>query len=158
MKKKIAILSSFILLNFLLVSNSFSEEPTHLNAKNSKHEPKEKVHKGVISSSGHYVSNTKVDSYSTEMTGESKSVITGSVSHSGKNECVAKVFNSSPKNKYSVSFKVIGKDKRGVKALSRGFSAVIKPGSNVSRSIKNCKKSLNLSLSVVSAKSLGGKK
>jgi hypothetical protein len=116
------------------------------------------VKTGVISSTGGYRGAVKIDQASTgEATGDTPNVITGSVASSGKNQCVARVTNSSPEFKYSVSFKVIGTNQRGMKVLSRNFSATLNPQETASRTVNNCGRDLNLALKVLSGRPIASK-
>lgn len=142
----------------LFIQDGVAEDPLapkESELKASKMAPK-KVKPGIISTTGDYRGAANIDQESTgKAGGDDFSVITGSISSSGRNKCTAKVTNNSKHFKYAVSYKVIGKNARGAKVLNRSFSSVIKPDETISRDIKGCKRELNLSLKVLSGRRLG---
>jgi hypothetical protein len=83
--------------------------------------------------------------------GDETSVIYASVSYVGNDRCEAKVTNNSPENAYSVSFRVIGQDRRGSEALRKSYSASLKPKESVTRSLR-CKKEYSMAVVLKSAK------
>ena len=85
--------------------------------------------------------------------GDDQSVIGASVSRGKGDSCVAKIINSGKKS-YSVSFAVVGKTQSGGNAFRRSFSATVKPGGSVERSVSGCSEDVNVGVVLNSAKAL----
>lgn len=116
-------------------------------------EPEEKVHTGTIASSGRFGTTGGVDVDSSGASpGDEVSVVSASIVRKSKNECVAKL-NNNGKKTYSVSFTVIGEDRRGNKVISRTFSGSVAPKGTLERQVNSCREDLNLSVQLNSAKS-----
>lgn len=115
----------------------------------------EKVITGVIASTA---TTGKPGAINVETSGSSPgdevSAVSGSISHGRKNECIARILNNGTKT-YSVTFTVEGINKRGLKTLSRNFSATVAPGGIAERSVDGCHDELSLTVNLKSARPLG---
>ena len=124
-------------------------------AASKKEEKKEVVKTGVIASSSTVPDRGAVDvETSGSSPGDDTSVVTGSISRTGRTECTAKIINNGEKS-YSVSFAVEGTNKRGAKVLSRYFSATVKPKGSVEKVVSSCPEDLNVGVNLKSARALG---
>lgn len=125
------------------------------DAASKKEEKKELVKTGVIASSSTIPDRGAVDvETSGSSPGDETSVVTGSISRTGRTECTAKIINNGEKS-YSVSFAVEGTNKRGAKVLSRYFSATVKPKGTVEKVVTGCAEDLNMGVNLKSARASG---
>ena len=113
----------------------------------------EKVQTGTIASTGRYGGGTTGLDINTDgaTPGDEQNVISASVSQIGREECAATITNTSVTSSYSVSFKVVGRNERGVKLLDKSYSASLKPKQSVQRTM-DCPADANLEVVLQSAK------
>lgn len=117
----------FFLFLFFLPLSSYAESSEDEGKKDNK----EVVKTGTIASSSRLGAKSK-GAVETEVSdgsipGDKPNVIQASVSTRGKGYCDVKVLNVSEENSYSVSFNVIGRDKKGAKVINQSFSASLSP-------------------------------
>ncbi len=137
-------------------NNAFAEDQVEDEKPvEQKLEKPEKVKTGVVASS---LTTGRPTGINVETSGSSPgdevSAVSGSISHGKKNQCIARIINNGKKT-YSVSFSVEGINKRGLKVLSRYFSATVAPKGVAERNVDGCQEDLSLSLNLKSAKALG---
>lgn len=119
-----------------------------------KKEKKEKVVTGVIAAQGTYgqFANVKAETAGSSP-GDEGGVIAGSVSWAPGDICKAVITNNGEKD-YSVYFVVNGVSQTGSKVFSKTASGTVKSKSSMTREIFGCKREVNLSLDLRSAKAL----
>lgn len=147
----------FLLLAVIGFSSTAFAEDTALEEKpiEAKTEKPEKVKTGIIASTITTGRPTAIDvETSGSSPGDEVSAVSGSISHSKKNTCIARILNNGKKT-YSVTFSVEGINKRGLKTLSRNFSATVAPKGVAERSVDGCHEDLSLAVNLKSAKPLG---
>lgn len=123
--------------------------------KNAEKKKDEVVKTGVVASSGTMGNVGAVNAQtSNDAPGDENSVISGSISRSGSDNCTAKIVNSGEKE-YSVSFSVEGRNAQGSKVFDRYFSGTVKPKQTLEKLVTGCNPSLNLAVNLKSARALG---
>ena len=124
-------------------------------AEKAEKKKDEVVKTGVVASSSRIGNHASVNvQTSGDAPGDETSVIAGSISHSGRDVCIARIVNNGEKE-YSVSFSVEGRDERGSKVFDRYFSGTVKAKSTFERQVSGCDPKLNMAVNLKSAKALG---
>jgi hypothetical protein len=112
--------------------------------------PEEKVMTGIIASTaGQGQSGAVQVETGGASPGDDTSAISGGVSNMG-GKCSATLRNASEKNSYRVSFDVIGIDKRGRRAMRKGYSGRIAPKGDLTKTF-SCKPDHTMQLKLKSA-------
>lgn len=153
MKKFLGI---FLVLAMLGFSNAaFAEEEQEEVEQKPVEQKVEKVKTGIVASTE---TTGKPSAINVETSGSSPgdevSAVSGSISRGKKNECIARILNNGTKT-YSVTFSVEGVNKRGLKTLSRNFSASVAPKGVVEKKFGGCNEDLSLYVNLKSAKPSG---
>lgn len=142
MKKQISL---FIILGLLSLH-------TTVQAEQAAEKKEDKIKTGVIASTGTTAQSASINvDTSGSSPGDEVSAISGSVSRVKRNECVARVLNNGTKT-YAVSFAVEGINKRGLKTLSKSYSATIAPKGVAEKNVSGCNEDLDLYVNLKSAK------
>jgi len=163
-----------MMLQFVVLSFAFAEDGVDANENTEKSDPTEAAEpkaeaevekkekkdskyvfqKGVIASFGDYSGSAAVNATTSDkVSGEKLSPISGSVHRKG-DYCIAVVSNISKDSSYSVSFKVVGTDKRGQNVLSRSYSASLKPGGSTEKEV-SCDKEWSMQVVLTSGRKSG---
>ncbi|MBL7662041.1 hypothetical protein JNK13_04730 [bacterium] len=113
-----------------------------------------KVQPGVVAGMGTISSKGGVfNALTPDAPGEEPGAITGGISVQ-KGRCVATLSNADKDNAFSVRYAVEGFDKSGKRSFRQTYSATIKPGASVSRTVGACDKSANVQVVVESGKKI----
>lgn len=150
MKKIFQLITVLVVISFTLIA--YAEDKP---AEKASDKPEEKVKTGIIASTSTSPGSISIDvDTSGSSPGDDINVISASISRVKKNECVVKLTNGGEKT-YSVSYAVEGVNKRGMKTLSKSFSASVAPKATKENSVSGCNEDLNLSVNLKSAKASG---